>query len=257
MYDNLIFQDKDKKIVAGIKNNKISKIDIPEGVIGIASNAFKNSNIKEVSFPDSLEYIDCYAFSNCKLEDVYIKNKTKLDVYAFFGCSSLKSIYINSETIPQYCFENFYSKYMNITLKNTKEIMCHAFALTRIENINWPDSLKMIDKYAFVNAKFENTKLFLPEGLEEIKNCAFSETNLTDIYLPKSIVNIDTTLLSDNFIVHMYEETYKKFTKFFDVISGFVDLERIQIIEEPTLDTLISSGKSFKEINNIFQCKNR
>lgn len=77
----------DSNAFYGCKNIKL--VVIPEGVESIESNAFRCcSNLEEVSLPKSLKHIGSYAFGECNLQNVDIPcaNLTAAGVRPFFNC---------------------------------------------------------------------------------------------------------------------------------------------------------------------------
>jgi hypothetical protein len=104
---------------------------IPTSVSYIASDMFYNCyNLKSVSLPSSIQYIDRYAFENTGLKSVFIPSSvTRIEDYAFqntqlrnvtlpstmrdignqafYGCSSLESIVIQSSSITQMSYTSF------------------------------------------------------------------------------------------------------------------------------------------------------
>ena len=75
-------------------------IDIREGTLGIAGNAFSGcTGLSSITIPESVTNIGCQAFAGCSgLSAITIPNKvTSIGYMAFEGCSNLTSV-----TIPKY-----------------------------------------------------------------------------------------------------------------------------------------------------------
>ena len=82
----------------------LTSINIPNGVIGIASNAFKNcSGLQSVTFPTSLTTIENNAFEGCtSLRSIIIPNGVgTIGNNAFLNCTSLTSITMPNRFIGQ------------------------------------------------------------------------------------------------------------------------------------------------------------
>ncbi len=91
------FEVKDGVLLDGTFSRNDSVVKIPEGVVTIATKGLvKRKEVKEVIFPSSLRVIEEFAFShNTGLERIIIPpGVTKIQRFAFVGCSSLKSVQI-------------------------------------------------------------------------------------------------------------------------------------------------------------------
>lgn len=109
------------------------KVIIPDGVIGIESEAFMASNcmaITEIVIPDSVRYIGEYAFAQLGLRKIKLPEGLKrIGWKSFYQCYKLKNI-----VIPE----------------NVTEIGREAFFGCRsLTKINIPESVKEIGDYAF------------------------------------------------------------------------------------------------------------
>ena len=69
----------------------IFKVELPEGVEEIGSNAFECcTSLEEITFPKTLRDIDYEAFVNCvSLKKAMIYQKVTVDMTAFKGCKAL------------------------------------------------------------------------------------------------------------------------------------------------------------------------
>lgn len=69
----------------------IYKVELPEGVEVIGSNAFEDcTSLEEITFPQTLKAIECEAFLNCvSLKKAMIYQKVTVDMTAFKGCKAL------------------------------------------------------------------------------------------------------------------------------------------------------------------------
>lgn len=79
--------------------SSIESIDLPEHLILIFNDSFTNcSSLKSIKIPESVNKIGDYAFSHTDLSTVTLpSNIADIGKAIFFGCSSLKDIYIDQE----------------------------------------------------------------------------------------------------------------------------------------------------------------
>jgi len=144
---------------AGCKNLK--EIDIHEGITDIGSGAFSGcDSFTRIYLPESLRKIDSSAFSGCDmLEYVYIpKGVEKLSAGAFNYSPKLKTAGpVGGGYDIEYCW--------------TESIPDHAFDTAGL------------------------TEIVLPEGLKSIGYGALAWNNFTEIYLPDSIVEVESEAL--------------------------------------------------------------
>lgn len=157
---------------------KLSKVHFPASLKTIYSNAFAESGLVEVLIPDNVEAICDGVFDNCtSLKYVYLGkgiNNWYRVTGVFLGCTSLETVVIECETVPNCCF------------KDDK-------ALTTID---MRDGVKKIDNYAFSGCGIES--LVIPDGVEEIVHTAFENcTNLKMVTIGKSLKN-STFIRSDS-----------------------------------------------------------
>ena len=92
--------ENDKFEISLVKNNKVTKILIPNGVTGIADYAFSNcTSLKNINLQNNITSIGEYAFFYCtSLESVNIPNSIiSIGDNPFVGYSSLKKITVNSD----------------------------------------------------------------------------------------------------------------------------------------------------------------
>ncbi len=137
---------------------ELMKITIPNSIKTIGDGAFKKSAITEIAIPDSVESIGKDCFDNCLfLEKAVIgKGVEIIPTGAFFSCRSLKEITLSEGVL---------------------EIGEEAFAsLPSLEKIHLPNSLEVIDAYAFWNSGNDTLEFSIPKGVKKIGQSAFRET---------------------------------------------------------------------------------
>lgn len=197
----------------------VKSVIIPSTITSIGDNAFAFTSIETIDIPNSVTSIGEGAFDASDLSSIIIPSSiTELSYRLFFQCRSLKTVElpntikkisadcfmesgIESIVIPEgvteigggafYCV-NVSSKLESIVIPNTVErIGNYAFQnCNKLTSLRFPSNLKQIGQYTFANCTnitFEND---LPEGLQSIGCDAFYKCNLTSIYLPSTLTEI-------------------------------------------------------------------
>ena len=128
-------------------------------VANIGSYSFSGTSITNIEFAYGLDIIAPYAFSHCEyLKNISIPNTTTIiDDYAFYEDYNLSSVDI------------YYANSILIRIGK------YAFANTKINEIDLPKTLKIIDEGAFYNTKLKNIEI--TENVEDISETAFSNCN--------------------------------------------------------------------------------
>lgn len=172
-----LFNYVGKEIPAGMFYNSLTgpRLDlpiliIPENVEIIGRNAFLRCNIREIVFSNSLTKIEDQAFYKSSIEHIDLSNtKCKvIDSLAFCECTDVKDI-----QLPD-------------TLEKLGALAFNLIKSDQVTSINFPKSLKIIDKYCFSNCSF--TKLEFNDGLEYIGQNAFrANRSLTEVILSTTL----------------------------------------------------------------------
>lgn len=77
--------------------NNLSSVTLNEGLEVIGFGSFENTSISEIKVPNSVNTIEGWAFADTKIESFNVSANVKtLDDTAFDGCTSLKSINVDS-----------------------------------------------------------------------------------------------------------------------------------------------------------------
>ncbi len=220
---------------------ELQEAKILDSVEVIRKNAFSNSALKKVIFPKNLKIIEEYAFRNSCLEEVIIKKDVIIGKEAFCENPALNKIDVSLLEIPKRCFA--YGKAsLDINLEFTMVIREGAFKFNNINTLNLPKTLLTIENDAFKEVIFKDTVLKLPNNLTAIGNRVFQGTNLTDLYLPDSLMTIGNYFVDLNTTLHVSPM----------LLSKIPALKKYKI-KTLTIDEILEEEKSFKEINKLYK----
>lgn len=141
------------------------------------------------------------AFNGCSmLEEIVIEKLDDgiVEKKVFSGCTKLKEVILplTVTSIGEQAFSNCESL-ESITLpENLSEIGNGAFeSCSKLKYIEFPDRLTNIGEMAFRSCK-ELESIELPDGLKKIGKRAFSGSGLKNLYVPDSVIEIDSGIVS-------------------------------------------------------------
>ena len=182
-------------------DNRSPELVIPDSiekrdVVSIANNAFENNDV-----------ITSVDFSN-------VKSLNRIGIYAFSGCSELKS---------------------PVILPKTLSILSRAAfnKCTSIPEVSIPQYVTAVPEQCF-NGCSSLSKVALSKGLVSIGRIAFANcTALEYVEIPKSVISIDdTAFYNDNIVLGVYKDTYA-----------------LQYAEENQIDHIILDGDKTGDVN--------
>lgn len=151
--------------------------------------------MESIEYPKNLVYIGAYSFYHCqKLTSFDVPNTvTEIGNSAFSECKSLTTITLNENLtiLPEYfLYEAESLTYIEIP-KNVKIINEKALGSTSIYSIIIPESVELIDQYAFYSC-VNLSSVILSDSINVISDgCFLYCKNLTTIYLPEKIKVLD------------------------------------------------------------------
>jgi len=211
--------------------SNLASIILPPNLEEIPTACFAYcSRLVEVNLPDSLIEIGIASFNHCRhLNSIDLKNVKYLDDSCFACCANLKIVKCNSGFL--------------------KIIDRGAFEYCGLEQIDLSKcSIKTLHENTF---NYTNLKeAFLSDTLETIYGHCFLKTNLTTITLPNSMKKIDKDFVSNK----SSEEITIRYNELPKNVIGTLMCSNYNLVkQEKTLDELIHSGKSFKEMNKILK----
>ena len=166
----------------------LESVNIPNGVTTLWFTFSGCKKLKSITIPESVTAICRMTFSDCtSLESIVIpKNVSDIsngnDV--FCGCTSLKSLSVDSDNEYYYSVDNvLYSK-------NDNRLMYYPEGLEN-ENVELPSGVNKIAPLAFKNRNVKSVNI--PDTVTEIMYLAFSGcTSLAYVNIPESVKSIGT-----------------------------------------------------------------
>ena len=248
----------------------LTSVIIPQSVIDIGEQAFRNcpklsdisvslENTAYVSIDDVLfdkHQTTLIAYPTGKTSTSYIipDGVTKIDDYAFSGCTSLLDVTIpdNVTIIGDYAFSNCTSLTSISIPDSVTSIGSHSFSYCKgLKNVYISDietwcSFSFGDYYSnplywggklYLNKQLV-TELVIPEGITKIGNYAFSGyTSLTSVTIPDSVTSI-------SYGAFYYCESLERVVlpNGIKTLDGFASCPSLTSVIIPDSVTTISSG---------------
>lgn len=199
---------------------KLTHIIIPEGCKYIGNYAFANTSLYKISIPEGCDYIGERAFYYTKIKSIELSNTVKtIGSYAFYisGSDRLESfrfpkdfitggsyifnalphtIYWDAINCQNYKISNKTSSdatIIDVVLGEEVEYVPNSLCqyLSKLENINFPNSVKSIGAGAFYGCS-SLVDIIFPADLELINSNAFYGcSSLKEIVIPNKVQIID------------------------------------------------------------------
>ena len=213
--ENVEFPNGLTKIGDGsFRDASLKTINLPEGLVSIGSYESLDGIYTVLNLPDSIEHIGRDAFSS-KLTEVYIgKSLKNIDGNPFTSCYDLRDIKVSSEcdfyikNNALFDSENKLVTYFKGLIEDTYYIPDGTVTIGEeafsgsisswtsyrdehiIKNIVIPDSVKIIESYAFYCTDLSSVQF--GKGVEEINKASFKFNRIKTLSLPNSLTMINT-----------------------------------------------------------------
>ena len=184
--------------------NEIETLILPNSLITVRSYAFQANNIKNLKMNNGLKQIKLDAFNQNYLTEINIPSSvTYMEGGAFSGnkfSGDEAFIYgINPDGSTNHSILNSYAgkdATGTIIPDTVTTIQREAYVNIKYEEITIPSRIKIIPEYCFANSSAN--KIIIEYGVEKLYGMAFVGSNITDIDLPSSIIQVSQTTFSDN-----------------------------------------------------------
>ena len=224
----------------------LENITIPNNITDLGYMTFSGcTSLKNITIPESVTKIYRMTFANCvSLESIVIPKNVSVisngnDV--FYGCSSLKSLSVDSDNEYYYSVDNvLYSK-------NDNRLMYYPEGLEN-ENVELPSGVNKIAPLAFKNRNVKSVNI--PDTVTEIMYSAFDCSSLAYVNIPESVKSIGTPWNGNTFsncpnlkavTIPSSVETIVKHS--FGYNGYYYDSEKGEYVRE-TVDNFTILGKS-------------
>ncbi len=174
-----------RDVVPAPWGTEVTKVTIENGVTTIGDWAFsKCEDLTSIAIPDSVTSIGEYAFTSCSgLSKITIPNSvTSIGFGAFYYCTDLVAITIprSVTNIGDFAFDSCSSL---ASINVAKDNACYSSANGVLFN-------KSKTTLLFCPS-VKSGKYTIPDTVTHIGKNAFSESNLTEIVVPKSVKHIE------------------------------------------------------------------
>ena len=232
----------------------LASVYIPSKVICINSDTFARSGLKSISLPSSVKTISESAFSDCtSLASVTLaKGLETIGSKAFYKCTSLKSITIpqGTTTIDEGAFDGC-TALSSVSLPSTITKMEHCF-----DDVPWytaqakksresHSGLVIINNVVYDASSYTRTSLALPTTTKYISSYAGFKSTLKSLTLNEGLAGIGTGALTNTDISRLY------------LPSTLNDMDPEGMFPTKTIVTISSANKSFTVDDNILYNKDK
>lgn len=201
----------------------ISSLILPNNLYQVSDSAFyRCENLKSITFGDKLTTIGSMAFAHTNITSVKIPDTvTDVGTNIFLECKKLKKVSIGK------------------SMNSIPDSMFHA--CSNLSNIEWNNSITIIEQQAFSGTAFET--IDLPNTITKIEGKAFSYMdNLKEITIPDSVTEISGYFLLEHC------ENLKRVT----IGKGLTSIPEYTFSNSPSITELIIPENVSDIHSNIF-----
>ena len=182
--------EKERLIIAGLKNENLKHIVVPKSIKGIKEEAFyNNKTIESLTTHDEFEYIGTRAFSYSSIKRINLGKQTYVGFRSFEYCEQLENIHIPYLT-GEYAFAGcLNAKTIKINDGVTSLTNCVCAGCSSLEELYMPDSVTSLSFECFKYCGFK--KVRLSNNLTHLPVYLFDSChNLKEITLPENLRNV-------------------------------------------------------------------
>jgi hypothetical protein len=191
-----------------LSNHPVKQYEVKAGTKIISDGAFNSlDELVSIILPDSVEIIEPRAFFDCaSLESIHLPASLhQIREYAFCSCTNIKEISIDEKNMHFKVEDGFILSKDGSTLiyaihgqttecvnvpKDVVDISEGAFlGNDKIRQVNLPDTLKTIGKFAFEDCMQLET-ISIPDGLISLEDGCFYHSTINEITIPSSVKRI-------------------------------------------------------------------
>ena len=186
-------------------NEKLSKVKLPENLRYLGEWSFSSClELRDtLVLPLDLEQIDRDAFTGTRFSHVFVQSRNLRTVDTmearnyFFNCPTVKKIVFEKsvESLPKYLFRNLKnvdSVFFECDLEKTSEALFSD--CQRVGYVKLPQNLKTLSWASFFYAGIE--ELVLPNSLELIEGYAFTASKLRKLEIGENLKTIQESVFS-------------------------------------------------------------
>ena len=186
----------------------LKTVILPNSITSFQTYVFRDcTSLEEISLPEKMTALDeggsswknsrtSYAFYGCtSLKTVHLNNVVKLADYAFYGCTALENIDLSKVTdMNDYVFAGCTSL-KSVDLSSLKTPQTNIFdGCYNLETVTLGSQLESVGNYMFANCtKLQSVEL--PDTVTTVGSYAFQNCRaLTEMVLPSKVVKINSYL---------------------------------------------------------------
>jgi len=172
---------------------KLNHVELPDGVVKVGAGAFADCvNLTDVKLSPRLAKIGRYAFKGCgSLERIELPDSVdSISGDAFRECVALQTIAVAPTN-------RFFKSVEGVLFNKSRSVLVAYPAARHGEVYEVPDSVTVINPWAFCQADLLST-VIVPDSVEEIGEGAFySAEHLREVVLPPSLRRLDDVAFRD------------------------------------------------------------
>ena len=272
-----------------LEGSFIETVTFEEGIKNIPVYACMNAvHVKSVSIPERTGNYDSYsignyAFAGTAITEINLQNATRLGCYLFESCDGLKSI-----TIPNTVEETGYhwggcldgSSIETVVfeegIENIPSYVCSG--AEHLKNVTIPEKVNIWNGYSIGERAFKDTaisefdlknvteigaeafsdcenlsEITLPETLTSLGRCAFENTAIQEITIPKYVTYADAPFSGSSLKTIVFEEGIENIPEYvcFEAakVENVVIPEKRYLMNGYTIGERAFEGTAISEIN--------